>query len=244
MNRLFKKILNSHPYPDLEILSSAHIAHLPEPIQRYLSFSQVLGKPITQSLWLHQKGRFLLKGKRWVAMQAEQLFDIPAQAFIWKAKTGLFRVTDQYLEQSGALIVKMGPFRLAKAIGPEVDQGEALRLLTELIWMPSAFTAPFVQWESIDATKAKGTIHYGNQSASAIFHIQPNGAVESITAQRYREDQGQFDLCPWLINGFEYQTLAGFQIPYQANVQWQLPEALQSYYQFTIDQYFPNPHLL
>lgn len=242
MNKSLRNYLKSLPSPEEQILRQAAIDHLPDTLQNYLHRCRVIGKPLAQTVWLSQQGRFHLKGK-WVPMRAEQVFSIPQKAFIWKARTGLFRVTDEYIAGRGALRVRLGFIPLANSTGPEMDQGEILRFLTEMIWFPSAFASAYLSWKTMAPDVLEASISYGEQDAQAQFYFGENGDLEKITARRYREENGTFELGDWEIVGFAYREFDGIRVPYQADVRWQKETGPESYYQFSLTDLRINPQV-
>jgi hypothetical protein len=57
------------------LITEAHLLGLPEPVQRYLRYAQVIGKETIRAVRLKQKGFMRLQpGQKWLPMVAEQYF--------------------------------------------------------------------------------------------------------------------------------------------------------------------------
>ena len=129
-----------------EIVTDEDIEGLPEPVQRYLKYTQIIGKEKIKTVRLKQGGYFRMKeDQKWMPIKAEQYFNVNSVEFIWIAKVRVapfisIYAKDEFIEGEGNLVVKLlGLIKVADAKGYEVDHGEILRFLAECIWFPSAF---------------------------------------------------------------------------------------------------------
>ena len=223
---------------ELKTVDESSLLQLPKPVQRYLKFSQIIGKKEIKTVELKQKGLFRTKvGGKWIRMSATQYVNVDSMSFIWKAKASVVRVTDQFVNGRGNLKVKLfGLFTVGNALGPEIDQGESLRFLAEIIWYPSAFTNDYLQWNEVNDNASDVTLFYSDQSATARFHFRESGEIDRITAQRYREAKGEYSLDEWVISDLEYKSFAGIVVPYKANVSWELEGGEFCYGKFELTQ--------
>lgn len=214
------------------VISPEIINRLPVQMRQYLNCTKVSGKPWIRQVYLEQKGLFNVNGKRWMNMSARQWINLEKNEFVWKAKAGIFRVTDQYIDGKGKLTPRLfGLIKLGEAKGPEVDQGEALRFLTELIWYPTFACAPAIRWEEVSRHSCKASFTMRNKHpVIAYFHFNDQFLIERITAKRYREVNGRFELNDWEINHLEYRDFNTILVPHKAHVNWKLPEGELCYY--------------
>jgi len=212
-----------------EVVTDEDIKGLPEPVQRYLKYTQIIGKERIKTVRLKQGGYFRMKeDQKWMPIKAEQYFNVDSVEFIWMAKVRVapfisIYAKDEFIEGKGNLVVELlGLIKVADAKGYEVDHGEILRFLAECIWFPSAFLNDYIRWEAIDNSSAKATIGHKGITASAIFHFNEKGEVTKITAKRYREANGEFALEDWEGQIVEYKEFNGVIIPNKANIIWKL----------------------
>ncbi|MCW7080577.1 MAG: hypothetical protein OCU16_05725 [Candidatus Methanospirare jalkutatii] len=212
-----------------EIVTDEDIEGLPEPVQKYLKYTQIIGKEKIKTVRLKQSGNFRMKeDQKWMPIKAEQYFNVDSVEFIWIAKVRIAPLVsiyakDEFIEGKGNLVVKLlGLIKVVDAKGYEVDHGEILRFLAECIWFPSAFLNDYIKWEAIDNSSAKATISHKGINASAIFHFNEKGEVTKITAKRYREVNGKFALEDWEGQIVEYKTFNGVIIPNKVNIIWKL----------------------
>lgn len=212
-----------------EIVTEKDIEGLPEPVQRYLRYTQIIGKEKIKTVRLKQGGYFRMReDQKWMPIEAEQYFNVDSVEFIWVAKVRIapfvsIYAKDEFINGKGNLVVKLlGLIKIIDAKGYEVDHGEILRFLAECIWFPSAFLSDYIKWEAIDKSSAKATISYKEISASAIFHFNERGEVTKITAKRYREVNGKFALEEWKGEIAEYKVFNGVIVPSRVNIIWKL----------------------
>lgn len=214
---------------ELEVVTDKDIEGLPEPVQRYLKHTQIIGKEKIKTVRLKQGGYFRMKeNQKWMPIKAEQYFNVDSVGFVWVAKVRIAPLVsifakDEFIAGKGNLVVKLlGLIKVVDAKGHEVDHGEILRFLAECIWFPSAFLNDYIRWKGIDNGSAKATISYKGITASAIFHFNEKGEITKITAKRYREANGRFALEDWEGQIVEYREFNGVIIPNKVDIIWKL----------------------
>lgn len=218
--------------PAAPILTQAMVAGLPPIVQKWMEFSQVIGKPMQQFVSLHQTGQMRLKPNgKWTPLTATQYFTVTNPGFIWMADAGKpwmhMVARDLYQEGKGHMLVKtMGLFTVANAKGPTIDQGSMMRYLAETCWFPSAALSAFVNWEAIDSLHAKATMRFGSVEASGVFNFDANGALKGFDALRYYSQKGGDTLEKWHIENdmSSVRTFDGVVIPTKSVVSWQLKD--------------------
>ena len=224
VEELFKKSKETKT----EVVTEEDIKSLPEPVQRYLRYTQMIGKEKIKTVRLKQGGYFRMKeNQKWMPINAEQYFNVDSVEFIWVAKAKFapllsIHAKDEFIDGKGNLVVILGLIKVVDAKGYKVDHGEILRFLAECIWFPSAFLNEYIKWDAIDNNSAKATISYKRVSASAIFHFNEKGEVTKITAKRYREVDSKFVLEDWEGQIMEYKMFNGIIVPSKVNIIWKL----------------------
>ncbi|MCK4577528.1 MAG: hypothetical protein KAU50_01980 [Candidatus Marinimicrobia bacterium] len=144
------------------VMTAEECNGLPLPVRRYLEYSGVIGKARIQTVRLKQTGHFRTKADQpWFPIKAIQFIRPDDIGFVWLGKITpfpLFTISakDKFLNGEGNMLVKLLSIKtIADAKGPEVDQGELLRYLSEAVWYPSAFLSANVEWEAVDEHSAK-----------------------------------------------------------------------------------------
>lgn len=185
-----------------EVLTEAEIEGLPDPVQRWLRYSQVIGKEKAITVRLRQGGFFRMKPDQgWNPLRAEEYYTTDQPAFVWHGRIALFPfvpiiVRDMYDDGKGQMLVKL--LSLIKLVDVrdtyEINQGTLLRYLNEMMWFPSAALNDYIQWEAIDSTSATARMSYQGVTAEAVFHFNESGQLTNFVANRYREAGGEFIL--------------------------------------------------
>jgi hypothetical protein len=237
VDALFKNVKQAQP----DLITEADLKDLPEPVQKYLRYCQVVGKERIKTVRLKQTGLFrTAPDQKWMDLNAEQYYTTNPPAFIWKAGikiAPLFTITGRDLYENGhghMLIKLLSLIPLADEKGPEMDQGAMLRYLGEMFWYPTAFLEDYLTWEPIDSSSAKVTMTYGGVSASAIMRFNEKGEAVRFVADRYREVRGSYEMEKWTTPVFEYKILDGIKIPVKGEAVWNLEAGDFSYIQLEI----------
>lgn len=215
-----------HPYP---LITEDDLAALPTPVQRYLRYTGVIGKPRIETVRLQYTGEFrMAANKPWMPMKATQIYTTNPPGFQWTAsfKMGGFPLMygkDTYKNGQGHMFGKLiGLFTIFDVTGEEMIQGSMLRYLQEMIWFPSAFLNDYIRWQAVDDHCAEVTFTDSDHSVTARLIFDDAGRLITFIAQRYREDKGRYLLDTWSTPMTEYGRLAGLNLPVVGCGVWQL----------------------
>lgn len=225
------------------IVTEAHLIGLPEPVQRYLRGAHVVGKQAVRAVRLKQKG-FFRRGldQKWLPLVAEQYYTTQPPAFLWYGTIRPFPLVsisakDVFSEGHGNMLVKLlSLVTLADARGPEADQGELVRYLTEIVWFPTAWLSDYIQWQAVGGRSAKATIRCQGATAAAVLHFNDKDELTQFTAERYREENGRYVLGQWLIHCGGYEEVNGVRIPLKGVAAWKLESGDFSYFRGEITE--------
>ncbi len=125
---------------------------------------------------------------------------------------------------------------LAEVSGPEADQGELLRYLGEIIWFPTAWLSDAIAWQAIDAQSVKVTICQPSITVSAVLHVNEQGQMTHLTAERFLAEGKSFRLERWSAQCQEYHEVSGMLIPTRVEVTWNLASGDFSYFRGEITE--------
>jgi hypothetical protein len=177
---------------------------------------------------------------RALRIRGVQLFTADPPGFVWAARVRLAPAV--WIDARDMAAAGAGSMRVAvddvvpvvDARGPAIDQGAALRLLAELIWMPTAlFDARLVRWSAIDETHARATLAFGGREVSAVFAFSGEGLPTTITAERAYGAAGE--LRPWGGACRDWRMVDGMCVPFACDVTWQLPDGPYTYARWRIE---------
>jgi hypothetical protein len=223
------------------LITEAHLLGLPEPVQRYLSYSQVVGKEPIRTVRLKQLGKMRQSARQpWMKFDAEEYYSVNPPGFLWvgtmrKGGFPLVRARDRYRDGKGNMQIKLGTiFTIADATGEEMDQGSMMRYLNEMMWFPTAFLAANVSFEPVDQTSAKVTLTDVGKHVTATMYFDEEGRVTNFVAPRYREVSGKNELATWSTPITAYGEFGGLKLPVEAKAVWKLKEGDLEYFDVVI----------
>lgn len=203
---------------------------LPQPVQKYMAYTGVVGKPWIDTVRLNQVGKFRLGLDRpWMPMRAEQFYTTYPPSFVWNASfkiAGLpiLRGRDKYESGHGHMFGKLaGTFTIFDTRGDELDQAAMIRYLSEMVWFPTAFLGVNISWKDVDDNSAEVTFSDFGNSVSGRVHFDDEGRLTNFTTLRYREIEGDFSLDPWSTPITGYGERAGLNLPISGQAVWNLP---------------------
>jgi hypothetical protein len=198
---------------------------LPEPVQRWLRWAQVVGKPIPATVRLTQEGRFRqAEGQPWMPFTAEEHFTTDPPGFVWKTTMrmapGIAIVgRDAYVAGRGSIDMRLlGLIPVAQASGSALDQGALLRYLNETMWFPAAALSPLITWEPVDAHAARATMLYGDVAGEATFFFDDAGRPIDMIAERQDLACGRLET--WSTPLHDYGEFQGVRVPVAGRGVW------------------------
>ena len=165
-------------------VTEAQLAALPEPVQRYLWFMGVVGRPRDWSFRLGFSGRFRRKpGEAWMKCEAWQYNSRLAVARIFHIRArfgGLFPVVarDTYVQGRGRMLIKLlDLYTIEDGVGEEFDIGEMVTYLDDAVLIaPSMLLVPEVAWAPVDTTSFDVALTGHGRTVTARVLIDERGA--------------------------------------------------------------------
>jgi hypothetical protein len=234
------------PRPPLtrnDLITADMLAGLPAPVQRYLTYTGVIGKPWIETVRVAYKGQFRMAADRpWMGIRAEQFYTTNPPSFQWHARLlmgglPIARGSDTYKGAHGHMFGKLlGLFTIFDARGDELDQGTMIRYLNEIMWFPIAFLGDNITWAAVDDHAADVTFTDGGKRVSARMFFDDFGRLMSFITQRYAEEKGSYRLAPWATPMTEYGKLAGLNLPIRGEAVWYYPEGDLCYARLTLTE--------
>jgi hypothetical protein len=137
-------ILNQNNKAEDRIISENDLQQLPQPVQRWLRHSGLIGKPYIHLGKVTQQAEMKLKPdqEKWMAAKAIQYSTINVPAFIWTVDAQMngllhFFIRDKFEAGKGEILIKLNAlFNIVNAKGAKLDEGSAQRYLGEMVWFP------------------------------------------------------------------------------------------------------------
>jgi hypothetical protein len=220
------------------------LSQLPAPVRAYLS--RALGpepRPV-QSVRFRHGGRFRAKlDGPWQAIRGEQYDSASPPAFLWWGRLALapgvwIDARDRGVNGKGNMLVSLeSSITLFDRAGPELDQGSMLRLLSELVLLPSVMLDErYVSWQSLDERRAAATLRAPGVSVTGTFEFGDDGLPRSFRAERFFDTgSGEPKLLPWSGNYEDYRRVSGLLVPHHIIGYWHVDGQPIPYVDFLLD---------
>lgn len=233
--------MNKPDTPTERVVTEDMLEPLPEPVQRYMRWTGVVGKPWIRTAHIRQEGVFRLAAdKPWMPMRAEQVFTVDPPGFVWHARfkmfgLPLFSANDSYRDGQGHMFGKAaGLFTLFDDSSEQLTLGTLTRYLSEMIWFPIAYLGDNITWTAVDDRSADVTLTDHGRTAGGRMFIDELGRPVSFETMRYKEDKGEYTLLPWHTPSTDWGYSGGLNLPLRGEVYWLMPEGKLTYGDFKI----------
>jgi hypothetical protein len=222
--------MNTQVNTNTRIVTDDLLKNLPEPAQRYLNYTGVVGQPWINTVRVNYEGIFRQGAdKPWLPIKADQVYTTNPPGFHWIARlkmAGLWIVSgsDTYKGGQGHMFGKVaGLYTLFDARGVEMDQGAMMRYLNEMTWFPIALLSDYITWQAVDDRSFDVTFTDCGKSVTARFIVDELGRLTNFLAKRYRENKGTYTFDTWTTPMTEWGKLAGLNLPIRGQAVWKLP---------------------
>jgi hypothetical protein len=216
--------------PATPIVKKEDLSRLPAAVQRYLTYTGIIGTPWIETVCVKYSGRFRMAvGKPWMALNVTQYYTTNPPSFLWKASfkmAGLpfMFATDVFKNGHGHMLGKLlGLFTVVDGQGEEVDQGTMVRYLQEMTWFPTAYLGKNVIWRAVSDHAADVTFEDNGKRVTGRMYFDDMGRILTFIAQRTGEHQGRYSMNPWTTPTTEYGVFAGLNLPAGGLGVWRLP---------------------
>jgi hypothetical protein len=244
-----RRALLDRPRPNpRRIVTEAMLAELPAPAERFLRRCGVVGRPIVDTVRVHQAGRIRPSATMdWLPLEAEQWYTVEPPGFVWDATVRIagvpaVRGRDEYLDGRGRMLIKAGGLvPIVDAGGPEMDEASLIRYLSEMPWFPTGFLSDRVSWGPIDDESVRVTLTDGPTIASGTLRVDADGRLLEFRAERPRAVDGGFERSVWSAPTLGYARFEGLDLPAHGAATWKLAEGDLEYVDITLTEVEYDP---
>lgn len=164
-------------------LTDADIQNLPQPVQKYLRYCNVLNKPKVKNMKVVFDGEMREKGKDWFPFRSVQynFFDDPTRLFFMKAKMYGIGVPGYhcYQDANASMQIKLlGLFNLVNIKGGIMNKAETVTLFNDMCLMaPATLIDKRIEWTPIDSVSVKGSFTNGANHITATLYFNEQGQL-------------------------------------------------------------------
>ncbi len=198
----------------------ALVSDLPEPAQRFFSFTIQPGTPLRPVVEVEMKGELSLGSKDrpdYRPMRARQLLASP-HGFIWSLRWNGIRGSDGALpDRSWTRFWLFGLIPVARASGANHLRSSFGRLVADsLFWAPaSMLPARSVRWAPLGEDSARLIVRSGGFEQAVDLYVGPKGEPESIIFQRWSNENPERVHRLQAFGGdfSDFRTFEGYRLP-------------------------------
>lgn len=224
-----------------QILTEVDLQSLPEPVQRYLRYVNVVNKPKPNSARIIFEGQMRDKGKDYFPFTSEQynFFDEPTRLFFMKGK--MFGITvpgyHRYSDAKATMDIRLfGLFPIVQQSGQIMNKAETVTLFNDMCLVaPATLTDKRIKWQEINSNTAKATfINRGIEITATLYFSDRGQLINFESGDRTAiADMKQY---PFFTPVTEYQTLNGINILERGEAVWGYPDGNFTYGKFHLKE--------
>jgi hypothetical protein len=226
-------------------VTDADLAHLPDPVRRYLRTAGVVGQPRVRNFRVRMHGRIRNgPGERWIPIAAEQynFLDEPARLFYLNGS--MFGIPVQgyhrYVGASATMRVKAAALvPVVDVAGGEMSQGETVTMFNDMCIMgPATLIAPAITWEPVDARTARARFTNAGHTIRAELSFNDAGELTNFRSEdRYQtsSDGKSVRRVRWSTPIGGYRAFGPVRLASTGEGRWHEPEGEYVYIELTID---------
>jgi Family of unknown function (DUF6544) len=216
---------------------------LPALARRYFARALPSAGSVPRQVRVTQEGEMWLKpGGRALPFRAVEDLSVEEVAFSWRARFRVLplvtlRVVDGYAAGQGRLEARLlGLVPVMRQSGQAASEGEAMRYLSEIPWVPHAMRANRqLEWRELDAHTVEVATAVGPARVAVQLEFDAAGDIVSAYSPARPHVEGKTTVPrPWGGVFRDYDVVGGVRIPTHAEVRWQLPEGPFTYWRGTI----------
>lgn len=110
---------------------------------------------------------------------------------------------------------------LANERGPEIDRSSLLRLLSDLMLIPSAYLdARYVTWETVDERHARVSLRLQGKEVTGEYEFGDDWMPRAFRCERYRDTKEGPVLTPFVGRPGDWRRVEGMLVPFSLTQAW------------------------
>jgi hypothetical protein len=228
-----------------QVLTDGDLAHLPQPVQRYLRACGVVGQPRVRNFRARMHGRIRSGPEsRWMPFTAEQhnFYGKSARLFYMDASMLLvpFQAFHRYAGGAAAMRVKVaGLIPVVDMSGPEMTQAETVTLFNDMcIMAPATLIAPTITWEAVDANTVRAIFTNAGRVIRAELSFNDAGELADFRSDdRRRASPDGKTMTPlrWSTPIGGYRAFGAVRLASRGDAVWHDPNGAYAYIELELD---------
>ena len=230
-------------YTMQEILTKEDIKHLPFPVQKYLIYTESIGKEKVHNFKANFRGEIKPKpDSDYLNFHSVQynFFDQPARVFFIKSKMyGLpFQGLHLYVGSTATMQIKIASlFQVVDAKGPQMNRGETVTMFNDMCFFaPSTLIDKSITWETMDSLTVKARFtNQGNTITAILFFNETGELINFSSNDRYESADGKvYKNYQWTTPVRNYKDFNRRKVPTYGEGIWHKPQGDYCYGKFNL----------
>lgn len=220
-----------------QLITEADMVHLPLIVQKYLSYTNSVGKPKVFNFRAVFKGGMRSNpDDPYMSMKTMQYNFIqePSRFFRFTAtKAGMPVSGIHSYDSTGAIfnVKLLNWFPIINAKGDQLKQAETVTLLNDFCFIaPGALIDQRIQWEQVNDTLVIARFTNSPFTISAHLYFTGEGQlVNFISNDRFETDGKTYKNYPWITPVSDYKDLNGYRLGTKAGLWYDRPDGMFQY---------------
>ena len=210
-------------------ITEKDLESLPFPVQNYLRYVDVVGKPQVQNFKINFEGQMRNRDKDWFHFASEQynFFADPARFFFMKAKVNRIPTCGYHAYTKGTAgmrIKLLSLFPIVTVDSPKMFATETVTFLNDLcLFAPARLIDERIVWQTMDERSAKATFVTGDTRVSATLHFNEIGQLVNFVSLD-RSSVPEMKTFPFSTPVKEYRNINGYNLPTYGETIWHYPD--------------------
>ena len=236
-----KNALHRTNVMESEFITGNDLQHLPQPVQNYLNYVGVVGKPKIKNFKIEFEGEMRGKDQDWFRFTSQQFnfFDNPERLFFMKAKVKGLPAYGYHAYKNGEasmLIKLLSLFPVVDTKGREMDESETVTFFNDMcLFAPAKLIDKSIRWEEIDHSSVKAIFTNKSVSISAILYFNENGQlIDFVSDDRY--DVSDMKKYRFSTPADHYKNINGHNLCTYGEAVWHYPEGNFVYGKFYLKE--------
>ncbi len=222
-----------------ELLTEADLQPLPESVQRYLRYANVINQPKVKNVRIVFEGEMRELGKDYFPFTSEQynFFDRPTRLFFMKGQ--MFGLTvpgyHKYSNAQAKMDIRLfGLFPIVQQSGKIMDKAETVTLFNDMCLMaPATLIDRHIQWQEIDRNSVRAIFTNQGITISAVLYFNDRGQLINFRSDD-RTAIADMKQYPFFTPVADYQNINGINIMSYGEAVWGYPDGNFTYGKFVL----------
>jgi hypothetical protein len=221
-----------------ELLTVEDIKHLPEPVQKYLRYANVIGKEKVRNFKVVFEGEFRTNPKQdWAKIKAAQYTDLIDTKRLYFMDMKMFGLPvyglHKYADGKATMLGKIaGLITVIDGKGKEMNEGETVTVFNDMCMLaPGSLIDSRIEWQEVDSTTVKAAFTNKGIKINATLYFNDKGELINFTSEdRYCSPTGKtYEKFRWSTPVKDYKDFNGVRISSAGEAIWSMPEGDYSY---------------